>query len=141
MFAACRDLAWGTELFGPLLLTDEILAEPLVYRDFELQLPTGPGLGVQLDVDKLASTPRPCAAPVPITAAEIHHAVPRPDGPSACPMTCPRTRRPNSRRAKRRAPHELQEAGIWRHLWRIAGRYANVSIFDVARQRRTARRR
>jgi muconolactone D-isomerase len=27
---------------------------------------------------------------------------------------------------------ELQRAGKWRHLWRIAGRYANVSIFDVS---------
>ncbi len=27
---------------------------------------------------------------------------------------------------------ELQRAGRWRHLWRIAGRYANVSVFDVA---------
>ncbi|MCE2829869.1 MAG: muconolactone Delta-isomerase [Sphingomonadales bacterium] len=26
---------------------------------------------------------------------------------------------------------ELQKAGKWRHLWRVAGRYANVSIFDV----------
>eukprot|EP01133_Synstelium_polycarpum_P018857 gene18857-22557_t len=26
----------------------------------------------------------------------------------------------------------LQEQGQWRHLWRIAGQYANVSIFDVA---------
>jgi len=25
----------------------------------------------------------------------------------------------------------LQEEGSWRHLWRVAGRYANVSIFDV----------
>jgi muconolactone D-isomerase len=27
---------------------------------------------------------------------------------------------------------ELQRAGTWLHLWRIAGRYSNVSIFDVA---------
>ena len=27
---------------------------------------------------------------------------------------------------------DLQRQGKWRHLWRIAGRYANVSIFDVA---------
>jgi muconolactone D-isomerase len=27
---------------------------------------------------------------------------------------------------------ELQRAGKWRHLWRVAGRYANVSVFDVA---------
>jgi muconolactone D-isomerase len=25
----------------------------------------------------------------------------------------------------------LQEEGKWRHLWRIAGQYANVSVFDV----------
>ena len=26
----------------------------------------------------------------------------------------------------------LQREGKWRHLWRIAGAYANISIFDVA---------
>ncbi len=26
---------------------------------------------------------------------------------------------------------ELQQQGIWVHLWRVAGLYANVSIFDV----------
>lgn len=26
---------------------------------------------------------------------------------------------------------DLQRSGKWRHLWRIAGQYANVSIFDV----------
>lgn len=25
----------------------------------------------------------------------------------------------------------LQREGTWRHLWRIAGLYANVSVFDV----------
>ena len=25
----------------------------------------------------------------------------------------------------------LQQEGIWRHLWRLAGLYANVSVFDV----------
>lgn len=28
--------------------------------------------------------------------------------------------------------HELQRAGTWRHIWRVVGQYANVSIFDVA---------
>ena len=27
---------------------------------------------------------------------------------------------------------KLQRDGKWRHLWRVAGRYANVSVFDVA---------
>ncbi|ARP98646.1 muconolactone Delta-isomerase [Pseudorhodoplanes sinuspersici] len=26
---------------------------------------------------------------------------------------------------------QLQRDGKWLHLWRVAGRYANVSIFDV----------
>jgi muconolactone D-isomerase len=26
---------------------------------------------------------------------------------------------------------ELQRSGKWRHLWRIAGQYANYSVFDV----------
>ena len=25
----------------------------------------------------------------------------------------------------------LQRAGTWRHIWRVVGHYANVSIFDV----------
>ncbi|WP_109474071.1 muconolactone Delta-isomerase [Ornithinimicrobium cavernae] len=28
--------------------------------------------------------------------------------------------------------HELQRAGEWVHIWRIAGQYSNLSIFDVA---------
>ncbi len=27
---------------------------------------------------------------------------------------------------------DLQRAGKWPHLWRIAGAYANISVFDVA---------
>lgn len=26
----------------------------------------------------------------------------------------------------------LQSSGKWRHLWRIAGQYSNISLFDVA---------
>jgi muconolactone D-isomerase len=26
---------------------------------------------------------------------------------------------------------ELQQKGKWLHLWRVAGKYANISIFDV----------
>ena len=33
-------------------------------------------------------------------------------------------------REKARA-QDLQRQGKWCHLWRVAGRYANVSIFDV----------
>lgn len=52
-FATFRALQWGTELFGPLLLTEEILAQPLQYKDFELAVPTGPGLGIVLDEERV----------------------------------------------------------------------------------------
>jgi muconate cycloisomerase len=54
LFATVETFDWGTELFGPLLLTEDILAEPLVYRDFSVGIPTGPGLGVTVDPDKIA---------------------------------------------------------------------------------------
>jgi muconate cycloisomerase len=53
LFATFEALAWGTELFGPLLLTEEILQTPLRYQEFALQLPDGPGLGIELDEDKI----------------------------------------------------------------------------------------
>jgi len=53
-FATLPQLAWGTELFGPLLLKDDIVADRPVYRELGLHLPQGPGLGMALDEDKLA---------------------------------------------------------------------------------------
>ena len=35
------------------------------------------------------------------------------------------------KQAERARAQELQRTGIWRHLWRVAGRYSNVSVFDV----------
>jgi muconate cycloisomerase len=54
LMAGVKDLQWGTEFFGPLLLTEEILATPLDYSDFELTVPQGPGLGIELDEDRVA---------------------------------------------------------------------------------------
>ncbi len=53
-FCTLPQLAWGTELFGPLLLKDDVVVERPAYRDFALRLPDGPGLGLALDEDKLA---------------------------------------------------------------------------------------
>ncbi|MGL4325149.1 MAG: enolase C-terminal domain-like protein, partial [Beijerinckiaceae bacterium] len=49
LFATFAQLEWGTELFGPLLLTEEILEEPLDYSEFSLKVPTGAGLGIALN--------------------------------------------------------------------------------------------
>lgn len=53
-WATLGEMAWGTEMFGPLLLKDDIVAEPLDFHDFGVELPSAPGLGVTLDEDKLA---------------------------------------------------------------------------------------
>lgn len=52
-FCTLPQLAWGTELFGPLLVKDDIVTERPVFKDFALHLPKGPGLGLDLDEDKL----------------------------------------------------------------------------------------
>jgi muconate cycloisomerase len=71
VFATFPTLAFGTELFGPLLLTEEILAEPLDYADFGLTLPAGPGLGIALDDDRVAFHRRDAArATISIPAAQ-----------------------------------------------------------------------
>ena len=41
------------ELVGPQLLVDDIVVEPIRYRDGRLEVPTGPGLGVDLDQEKV----------------------------------------------------------------------------------------
>lgn len=53
-FSALPQLSWGTELFGPLLLKDDVVTARPRYRDFDLHLPEGPGLGLQIDEEKLA---------------------------------------------------------------------------------------
>lgn len=52
-FSTLPQLAWGTELFGPLLVKDDIVTERPVFKDFSLHLPQGPGLGLAIDEDKL----------------------------------------------------------------------------------------
>jgi len=52
-FAGLRELAWGCEHFGPQILTDDLVTEPLHFSDFHVHLPSGPGIGVTLDQDKL----------------------------------------------------------------------------------------
>lgn len=49
VFSTLRELVWGCEHFGPQILTGDLVTEPLRFADFEIHLPTGPGLGITLD--------------------------------------------------------------------------------------------
>lgn len=53
VFATLGDQHQGCELFGPQLLVDDIVTERMPIIDFELQLPDGPGFGVEVDLGQL----------------------------------------------------------------------------------------
>jgi muconate cycloisomerase len=55
LFATFPSIEFGTELFGPLLLTEELLVQPLDYTEFGVAVPTGPGLGISINPDALAA--------------------------------------------------------------------------------------
>ncbi|WP_273808898.1 MULTISPECIES: muconate cycloisomerase family protein [unclassified Pseudomonas] len=53
-FLTLSEIQWHTELFGPLLLTEEIVIEKPVFRDFHLHIPATPGLGLTLNEEQIA---------------------------------------------------------------------------------------
>ncbi|KAI3610878.1 Muconolactone isomerase (plasmid) [Cupriavidus necator H850] len=47
------------------------------------------------------------------------------------PESLPADRVDTLKAAEKARAIEIQKAGKWPHLWRIVGRYSNVSVFDV----------
>ncbi|MCG7207433.1 muconate/chloromuconate family cycloisomerase [Streptomyces arenae] len=58
LFCATAAVSSGTELFGPLLLEDDIVTAPVTYQKGELLLPSGPGFGMTIDEEKVAKYER-----------------------------------------------------------------------------------
>lgn len=56
----------GCELFGPQLLVDDIVENPMPIRDFCLQLPDGPGYGVQVSLQQLDRFDRQRSGQTPV---------------------------------------------------------------------------
>jgi muconate cycloisomerase len=52
--ARARDLGHAIELFGHVMLEDDLITEPLDYAGGQVRVPDGPGFGVALDHDALA---------------------------------------------------------------------------------------
>jgi muconate/chloromuconate cycloisomerase len=46
---AAANVTWGCELFGPLLLTGDVVTKPVQYADGSILALDGPGLGVEVD--------------------------------------------------------------------------------------------
>lgn len=53
VFSTLPKMEWGTEQFGPKILVDDLVLEGPTYRDFEVHMPEGPGLGLVLDEDRI----------------------------------------------------------------------------------------
>ena len=54
------NITYPCEIIGPLLLADDVIKEPVVFKDGALHLPDSPGLGVELDWEKVKRySPRP----------------------------------------------------------------------------------
>ncbi|MDQ7849979.1 MAG: enolase C-terminal domain-like protein [Armatimonadota bacterium] len=51
--ASTPSVTYGCELGGQFLLQEDVAQTPLVFTDGALQVPTGPGLGVSLDWDRV----------------------------------------------------------------------------------------
>ena len=66
VFATLGAQHHGCELFGPQLLVEDIVTERMAIRDFELQLPDGPGFGVEVDMAQLNRFDRARSGQAPI---------------------------------------------------------------------------
>lgn len=49
VFSTLPQLQWGTEHFGPQILVRDIVSKGPEFRDFQIHLPEGPGLGVEVN--------------------------------------------------------------------------------------------
>lgn len=47
------------------------------------------------------------------------------------PVSMPAEQAAQLKQTEKELAQRLQHEGKWRHLWRIAGQYANFSVFDV----------
>lgn len=52
--ATLSSIPWGSEWIGPLWLADDLTIEPIRYANYSVCVPDAPGLGITIDVDKLA---------------------------------------------------------------------------------------
>ena len=66
VFATLGGQHHGCELFGPQLLVDDIVESPMPISDYCLQLPDGPGFGVEVSVQQLNRFDRKLSGQAPI---------------------------------------------------------------------------
>lgn len=58
VFSTLPELEWGCEHFGPRILAQDTVSAGLIFEDFHVIRPTGPGLGITVDRDYLNDVTR-----------------------------------------------------------------------------------
>lgn len=71
LFVTLPEIEFGAELFGPLLLTEELLIEPLHYADGCVTAPSVPGLGLQLNENAIAALRRDRSPRVSVVTSKL----------------------------------------------------------------------
>jgi muconate cycloisomerase len=71
-FSTISGLTEGCELFGPKLLKDDLVTEPLEFKDFCIVVNSKPGFGVELDPKKLAFYRRDKNLTIALTHGDTH---------------------------------------------------------------------
>lgn len=66
VFSTLTGTHYGCELFGPQLLVDDIVETQMPIRDFALQLPDGPGFGIEVSLSQLDRFDRKFSGQQPI---------------------------------------------------------------------------
>jgi muconate cycloisomerase len=71
VYASLPELQEGCELIGPQLLAAEVVQEPVQARDGQVIVPSGPGIGVSLDEERVAHyARRPPARPLSMARSD-----------------------------------------------------------------------
>lgn len=118
-------LQWGTEMFGPLLLKDDIVSVPLTFADGQVRCRKRRALAsswmktncIFIPASRSGEQEKKMLFKVEMTVN--------------IPPGFPANEAEEIKQREKAYSQQLQREGKWRHIWRVAGLYANVSIFDV----------
>ena len=105
-------LQWGTEMFGPLLLKDDIVSVPLAFASSWMKTNC-----IFIPASRSGEQEKKMLFKVEMTVN--------------IPPGFPANEAEEIKQREKAYSQQLQREGKWRHIWRVAGLYANVSIFDV----------
>ncbi|STV29323.1 L-Ala-D/L-Glu epimerase [Klebsiella pneumoniae] len=118
-------LQWGTEMFGPLLLKDDIVSVPLTFADGQVALPQ------RRDLASSWMKTNCIFIPASRSGEQEKKMLFKVEMTFNIPPGFSRQRGGGNKQREKSLFATITAGRQMRHIWRVAGLYANVSIFDV----------